>query len=412
MSRSKLLKNLLLIAGCLILAYFLYQKAKPDQAAEIVEGLTSAHLEPIGPKYSEPVFVFEEILTIEADPSEPGSMLMYPTDIDLDNDGYIYIADSGDIQKIVVFTPEGTYERSFGGYGSGPGEFQNLSITSVDNGVVHLFDPNLHRMTRYSCSGRFIDVTALRTGGTDRAILLPDLNQVLTIRRIRGRGNNRNEEDSFFVRAKVTILDSGQTEIISIESNPVRYMAFNKKDRSVQALYFAPFPNVAFSQQYGFVMTTGAQPVVNQYDRSGYLSRKIMLDLPLEPVTQADRTRTTEYVKARLANVRNPEPGRYENRELLFAEQQAYWRDIRIDEYGYIWLKRFWDFDVLDQGLGTTCYVIHPNGEWLGTCYLPNASGSFFNGKYVTFITDEESGEKIPTIFNIRASVEGLTYPN
>ena len=367
MFRSKYLKKILLIAACLILANFLYQEVKPEQTVSIInEILIPADLEPVGPKNSGPVFVFEKILTIEADPSEPKSMLMYPSNIILDDDGYIYITDSGDVQRIVVFSPDGNYMRSFGGYGSGPGEFQITSISSLEDDVLHLFDQNLNRITRYRTTGELLDVTALRTGGLLTAFLLPDLGQVITIRSIRGRnGKIRNREDSFYVGVEVTIRDSTQTEMFTIVSESERYMAFNKKNRRVQALYFAPYPNAAFSRHHGIVVTSGAQPVVNQYNLSGELTRQIMLDLPLELVTRADRLRAIEYREAQMANIRNPEPGRYDSRELEFAEQKAYWRHVMMDEHGYIWLIRLWDFNALDQGLGTTCYVIHPNGEWL-----------------------------------------------
>ncbi len=228
---------------------------------------------------------------------------------------------------------------------------------------------------------------------------------------LRGRGGSNRGEYSYHFRARVAILDSAQTELHVIESETVRYMGFNKKDKAVQALYYAPFPSAVYSANHGIVMTTGAQPVVNQYDSSGSLTRQILLNLPLEPVTQSDRTRMKEYRKVQLANVRTPEPGRYDDRELLFAEQKAYWRHARIDDEGFIWLTCLWDFETLDQGLGTKCFVIHPNGEWLGTCYLPNSNGRFSNGHYLTLMTDQETGERIPTVYKIVPSVDGLLYP-
>jgi len=411
MFRSKFLNNFSIAIACVILAIFIYQKVRPQrQTTPETAARESSKSEPIQPRFTIPIFQFEEVLSITSDPAVPGSLLMYPTGIIQDKDGFVYVSDAGD-EQIVVFDSAGRYINSFGGYGSGPGESQNLRFSALRDGEIHLFDPNLNRITRYRTSGELIGVIALRAGVGEMAFLCSELNRIVAIRYIRGRIDARNEDDYNYLRAIVTVLDSSQTEISSIESESVRIMAFGRRDRSPQHLYFAPFPSAAFSREHGIVMTTGASPVVTQYDLSGNLTRRIQLDLPSEPVTQADRIRTQEYVRDRLAHVPTPEPVRNIDRELLFAEKMAFWHDVILDEYGYIWLIRQLDFHALDQGLGRTCYVIHPNGEWLGTCYLPNASGRFCNGNYVTLVTDDETGERIPTVFQVLPAVEGIAYP-
>ncbi|MFC1545466.1 6-bladed beta-propeller [Gemmatimonadota bacterium] len=392
----------------MILGRYVYQKISAKQSDQSSsEDLIPINLTPLDPLYSDPVFDFVEVATIRNEPAEP--LLMYPTEIALDRAGNIYIAEGGDTQQVVVFSPEGHHLRSFGRFGSGPGEFQNLSITSIEGDLLYLFDPNLNRITRYTIRGEFVDVTAVRTGALDVAVLDSERKQIVAIQRLRGRG--RREEDSYSVQARVAILDSTQTELRVVESEMVQYMGYNKKDRTVQALYYAPFPSAVYSKEHGIVMTTGAQPVVNQYDCNGSLTRQLLLNLNVEAVSQSDRQRMKEYRRAQLANEQMPVPGGYEDRELLFTEQKAYWRHVRIDDDGFIWLTCLWDFETLDQGLGTKCYVIHPNGTWLGTCYLPNSNGRFSKGYYLALMVDQETGERIPTVYQITSAVEGLSYP-
>jgi tripartite motif-containing protein 71 len=56
----------------------------------------------------------------------------------VDDQGYIFVGDSGN-NRIQIFTPEGTFLREFGCWGSGPGEFKALegvAVTSTGNIVV------------------------------------------------------------------------------------------------------------------------------------------------------------------------------------------------------------------------------------------------------------------------------------
>ena len=66
--------------------------------------------------------------------------IYYPTDLALDNEGFVYVADHYNhcIQK---FTSEGQFVCSFGTKGSQPGKLYHPSgVTVVDNDLVYVSD--------------------------------------------------------------------------------------------------------------------------------------------------------------------------------------------------------------------------------------------------------------------------------
>jgi hypothetical protein len=55
--------------------------------------------------------------------------------------------------------------------------------------------------------------------------------------------------------------------------------------------------------------------------------------------------------------------------------------------------------------------VITPEGEYLGQSYLPTSSGRVSHGHFLTLITDEATGNVMPTIYRIVPAVQGVVYP-
>lgn len=64
----------------------------------------------------------------------------------VDDQGYIIVADSGN-NRIQIFNPDGVFIRSFGGWGSGDGEFKGLEgVAVLPNGNIVVCDRENHRI--------------------------------------------------------------------------------------------------------------------------------------------------------------------------------------------------------------------------------------------------------------------------
>jgi len=89
-------------------------------------------------------------------------------DVDVDEDGRIYVLESG-AQEIRVLAPDGSVERRIGREGDGPGEFRRAYAIGVSGDTVWALDSRLDRITLFDREGE-----VLSTGRIEQArVTLP-----------------------------------------------------------------------------------------------------------------------------------------------------------------------------------------------------------------------------------------------
>ena len=88
-------------------------------------------------------------------------------DVALDSRGRIYVADVGQ-SHVTVFDSAGSFVRTIGRRGSGPGEFHQPMQLGIDNAdTLFVYDVGLRRLTKFSPDGQFVvqkglpDITAV-----------------------------------------------------------------------------------------------------------------------------------------------------------------------------------------------------------------------------------------------------------
>ncbi|REL33499.1 6-bladed beta-propeller [Rhodohalobacter sp. SW132] len=67
----------------------------------------------------------------------------------VDDRGRVYIADNSET-ILHLYNADGTYNRSIGREGDGPGEYRNITSIQTDDAYLHLYDRNSTRITRYN----------------------------------------------------------------------------------------------------------------------------------------------------------------------------------------------------------------------------------------------------------------------
>jgi hypothetical protein len=110
---------------------------------------------------------------------------------------------------------------------------------------------------------------------------------------------------------------------------------------------------------------------------------------------------------------------RREKAALTFAEQDAPWALTKVDDAGYLWLfKRFAASTAAAEGHRTfEARVAAPDGEYLGDTTLPPmvltdfAGIQVVGGRLLALVEDPETAERVPTVYRIRPTIEGLRYP-
>lgn len=90
-------------------------------------------------------------------------------------DGTLLVADGGAVE-IRVFDGGGTYLRTIGGKGEGPGEFQAIgSIPRVGSDSIQVWDSRQRRLSVFDTAGRLLDATAPQDPPLARTLsILPD----------------------------------------------------------------------------------------------------------------------------------------------------------------------------------------------------------------------------------------------
>ena len=58
--------------------------------------------------------------------------------------------------EVVVYKPDGSFDRAIGRKGSGPGEFQSISTLGIVGDSLWVADANLQRLTFFSLTGRYL----------------------------------------------------------------------------------------------------------------------------------------------------------------------------------------------------------------------------------------------------------------
>ncbi len=87
----------------------------------------------------------------------PGQFI-YPTDIDFDAQGNVFVAEYGDNDRVQVFTPTGEFLYQFGRFGQGDGEFMRpqAMVIDADENLVYITDHANHRINVFKTDGSFV----------------------------------------------------------------------------------------------------------------------------------------------------------------------------------------------------------------------------------------------------------------
>jgi len=87
---------------------------------------------------------------------QPGQFI-YPTDVAVDRDGYVYVSEYGGNDRITKFTPDFKPVLTMGGPGSGEASLLRPQAMAFDaQGILYVADACHHRICRFDTDGTFL----------------------------------------------------------------------------------------------------------------------------------------------------------------------------------------------------------------------------------------------------------------
>jgi len=360
-------------------------------------------------------------MTLRGDESNPESLLhlpelvQSPTSFTVDESGYFYIADTNN-HRIAVFRPNGTFERSFGQEGEGPGDLRYPILIVEQDGILRIQGSN-RRTTLYATDGSFVDIIQFNRGGNS---IWGHDDYVVDIR------SRSNPPDYTTLRSEALVRNTRGDTLAAIStpevtiSVPVPTIVRLNNSRRIRPinLQYSASPQILHLRTAELLLYAGTDPELMFYDFAGRLIRKILVDIPLVPVSTDEQRRVKDRL-SELMRLAITDPGVFpiemNPSDIPFADVKAAWQTVEVDDHGYIWLQESlpaWPFNPV--GVKPVVYrLLSPEGEYLGNTHRPVAvSGQVVRGYYLALVNDEEMGMAVPTVYRISSAIRGFNYPN
>jgi hypothetical protein len=246
--------------------------------------------------------------------------------------------------ELRFYTPEGTFIRSVGREGEGPGEFKTIAALELGRGdTIVVADAILPRLTLFSPVGEFgrlIRLEALEGRGPRLRGLLSDTIALFRVQFYgRSGGRSRAVRDTLFLATRP--LEGGAPQLIG--RFPAREK-FNQvlPNRSV-AGWNLPFARSAHTALAGGLIWVGVSDAyeLKAFGASGELRYVARVDRPVRRVGQAERDRFFEHQLRGITD--ESERRTYENvhRIIEFPETLPAFSSLQSDPGGFVWVEEY-----------------------------------------------------------------------
>jgi hypothetical protein len=358
-----------------------------------------------GPRYQEPLFDLEPLLTLVGSEDEPESLLWRPYNVAEGADGRFYVIDRGYV-NIAVFDRKGGYVGRIGGRGSGPGELRSIIWCGFFQESLVLFDRLLQRMTRFTPDGSIIEtvkpLVPVRADYVQRGLD----GELVMVRNASGR------DGEYITTQQILSVSTDGTGIQTEIAVPLRPQGVAGIDErtgapAIFSLPFAGASSIRFMPGRGALLVDGYRDELEWKDLQGATILRIDLGIPDRPITRAERNSILDRHQRRMAERepvdRDPTP--------VFPDRRGLWWHSIVDEDGYVWLSDAERITMKEEGDPYLYHLVSPDGEYLGTTSLPNPIFTQRNGRICMTVTDGTTGEWIPTVFRLVPRPSGFVFP-
>lgn len=377
-----------------------------------------------GPRYEEELFEYEHILTLDQDPAVEEALLTRPTSFVMDGSGHYHVLDQRGC-RIAEFRPDGSYLRSYGRQGSGPGEFRTPRLVGMFDDVLTIFDMSFQRTLRFGQGGQLLSMRAVppERGTWLYAYDLPDHDRQLLV---------KLGDSPEFGRVQLLIVDGSSQAVATVLTPPVRTRIRRSDESSptsapaLLSVPYKPVPTAIYIPERGVLVSPADRPVLEWYDLQGRLTERIRVEgIPVE-VTEAHQRHFDEEWDWRISTAPT-ETARSRNRAwkeaLNLPDRLPWWTYVAMDDAGFYWLRVSEEIDSMEAPeRGYLWRVLSPEGEYLGTTRTPleqwaedwqqhTLAISVREGRLMSIRENPETGGRDLRVYRIQAVAPGFSYP-
>lgn len=365
-------------------------------------------------RFAAPLFDLEEAVELAQDPAREESLLYEVSDFARGGDGSYYVADGGN-GRIAVFGTDGDYVRTFGRAGEGPGEFGPwIRLVGSLRDEIQVFDVRKQHTLRFAFDGTFQEsVSLVGAGRLDALVYEADGTRVLT------RDLTERQQDLVLSGSGMQLYPPGAEEPgADVATGVTPSLVFSQVDNDDGSVAVTsvqiPFAgtNQVLRQGDVIVAVDGEGGEVAWHDASGAPFRRARLAearVTVTPDLQAAFEEAWKRRRERLAEEGTrfvaPLP------DLWYPELAGVWRDARIDDAGYLWLRDAVQASRRNDGDPHRFWVMGPDGELLGHVDTPTSQFRVQGGTLLTIEEDEDSGETRLRVLRLQPRPEGFSYP-
>lgn len=317
------------------------------------------------------------------------------TDLTVAPDGRILVSDRI-AQEIRVYDASGSWERTLGGQGEGPGEFSSAPrFAGVARDTVYAFDGRARRVTPYHLDGGHGPTVSMVSTHVERPLIVlrrADGSYMLQSYWIPAESvesqQPRLDHDSVAITAAgsdgawtdslTRLADFSRARLVRPRPDGTVSVVQANTPYSARAFLLVDGAAVTLAHSSAFDFTT--------YAPNGTLAAKLRVSGVQHPATQADiRRRQEDQLREELGED-VPESARLLNVEFAPEKLQAFVAAL-YSETGDLWVA-LQDFDELD---GTRWLVFASDGSLRGSVHTPETFAlRYITDEYIVgFVMDE-----------------------
>ncbi|MTI89524.1 MAG: hypothetical protein FH748_16335 [Balneolaceae bacterium] len=287
-----------------------------------------------------------------------------------------FVATNSETSEIRFYSPDGTFRKSIGQQGQGPGdfaEFSNMRLYKLSKNEFVVNDPGNDRFQIYNNDGEHLKVhTMPKIEGAGN----PSMNNVLSngswlIWSTEGSAVLRgNDGDIIEKKYLLHLFDPN----FNYDKVLHRFTARKKYVNTLKGITHYPYipltaqPSHTTGTKAGVLFATGVNPVISRFDTSGQLTDQYKWEASRIKTEDIWERYKDEFYLATLEGRRKEQYAHFLKQDLPIPEYTPVISELKVDEDGNIWAERF----QLPWHEHTTWDVLNADGEWLTTIQVPD----------------------------------------